>query len=396
MASVSKLISSSAICNRCNLDCKYISLLKRHQNLKKKCEILNPTYIEPTEEQNQYRVDDDTKDKVLNILNTSDNINDKANLISAIINDTSTDIIEKSRVINFVCNNCDRQFSRSDNLKRHQSMNRCKVKKQQNKITNESINANSNINGSNNNTTNSNVNSNNTTNNTTNNNTTNNIYNVNFNINAFGCESIENINKKEIMFIYQNSRYIAYNLCNFIYIKNKDNMSFYKYNINSKSFTVLTPEMETENIPDFIFRDNLNRNIVEISLELFHKNKDNLSEAELCKCMENLMRYQNAIVGNQEAIDQHKEIIDSIIETVLRTNKVKEKIETFENTLNNNQQLKKDKITNTKDKLKYRDKCVKEYYSKPEENNQDTKHLNKIKMKASRNILPNNNLQNNQ
>lgn len=364
-----------SICNRCNLDCKYPSNLKRHHERKTQCPIINEDYIS---EDN--KITDKTFDnKLKKIIETNVNIDEKLELLKAIIEDKNNEHVENVNVKEYTCNKCNKHFANPSNLRRHHRLSRCNNTIHNNIIPTQNPNEiiNSNVN--------SNVNSNNVTNNTTNNNTTN-TYNMSLNLNAFGCESLDNIEKKEVIFIYKSSKYIAYNLCDFIYVKNKDNMSFYKYNINSKSIYILTPDMETQNIPEFIFKDNLRKNILEISIELFHKHKDTLTEAELCKCIENLLTYQQEISINKDAIEQNKEIIDTIMETIFRHNDVKTKVDNFENVMKQNKELKTEKIKKAKDKIKHRSNCVDEFYKEPTPDNTDVKNLNKIKKKAHRNL----------
>jgi hypothetical protein len=373
----------ATICTRCNLDCKYPSNLKRHNERKNKCKILNDDYNDDTTK----HIDASFDIKLKNIMETDVNVNEKIELLKAVIEDKNNEDNENESIRDYMCNNCNKHFANPSNLRRHHRLNRCKnininnsnANKPINEIINSTINSNNSV-----------VNNSNNTTNTTNN------YNMSLNINAFGCESIDNIEKKEVMFIFQNSKYIAYNLCDFIYVKNKDNMSFYKYNINSKSISILTPEMETQNIPEFIFRDNLKKNILEISIELFHKHKNNLTEQELCKCIENFIKYQQSIAIDKDAIEQHKEIIDTIMETLFRHSAIKTNLDNFESILNANKELKVEKIKRAKEQEKHRSKCVDEYYKKPNDNDTDQKNLNKLKAKANRNLRGNINNQNNQ
>jgi len=130
----------SSICNRCNLDCKYLSNLKRHQARKNQCPILNEDYIDET-------------------TSNEDNSNLK-------------------NIKEYICNKCNMHFANRSNLRRHDRLNRCKKNLYNNldKIINSSNNNSNNNNNSNSNNGNSSSNCNNTI--------IKNTYNMSININV--------------------------------------------------------------------------------------------------------------------------------------------------------------------------------------------------------------------
>ena len=119
-----------------------------------------------------------------------------------------------------------------------------------------------------------------------------------------------------------------------------------------------------------------------VHLELFHKYKNELTEAELCKCMSKLLQNETNNIANQESIEQNREMIDAIIKPLFRNDNILQNINGYILLLSENQEKYKEKIKETKQNQKYRTLCLNEYCNKPEEGNTDVKNLNKIKVKV--------------
>jgi len=364
---------ASVICERCKLDFKYQSNLKRHIERKNKCKIVdnndNKNINESSLEINNSK-DNISYNKIEQIIKNKLSLDEKKELLKYLLDDKIT---EKSKKI-YSCNMCNNTFSNSNNLRRHHRLNRCKLKKTTDEIPNTTTNNTNNTNNTTNNTINNNI-----TNNITNN-TINNNYNI-ININPFGLENIDNITKRDIMFIYHNIKYIPFNVCEFVYINNEENISFFKYNIKDKNITVLTENMTIHNIPEFMFLNKLEKNIFDVSIEIFHKNKNDLTTDELKKCMNNLFKYQDNILKN--TLKENKEMTNSIMNSIFRNSKIRNNIELFQNTINNKIELKNTKIKEIKDKIKQRNCSINELYNSPDNNNNDDKNLYKIKEQLS-------------
>ena len=368
----------ACVCNRCNLDCKYPSQLQRHQQRKKQCKITNNNYKDDNDIEVQNA--DNFKDKIKTILETNNvNLDEHSiNLIDALSEDRANKLIEFNNSLNvktYECNECNKKFSNHSNLRKHIRLNRCNGNTTSSNASNIIQNSN-NISNSNNTTINNNLNNSNNNTNITNNNA------YNLSLNAFGCENIDNINKNDLLYIFNDSKYLTYKLCDFVYVKNKSNQCFYKYNINDKIVSVLNPNMDITHLPEFLFRENLRQNIFDISIELFHKYKNELTEAELCKCMSKLLQNETNNIANQETIEQNREMIDAIIKPLFRNDNILQNINGYILLLSENQEKYKEKIKETKQNQKYRTLCLNEYCNKPEEGNNDVKNLNKIKIKV--------------
>ena len=71
-----------------------------------------------------------------------------------------------------------------------------------------------------------------------------NNYNYNFDTNPFGLESIEHITLKDFKYIFADSSKLMNKLCEYVFLQNKSNMSFFKHNLNKQIISFLTKNME--------------------------------------------------------------------------------------------------------------------------------------------------------
>jgi hypothetical protein len=305
-------------CNSCNKDFKFQSHLERHKKNAKTCNIDKTIEIQNLVNKNNINtnttntinninninntdntdninninninnidnIDNENLNKISKLIDTfinsilleSNNSNQISNIITLLKNKLNIDkIIENininnnnNKIKNHICIGCNKKFSDRHSLFKHNKFNRCKGNTSSTSTSGTTLNDILNIDNSitNNNNSNNNITNNNTTNNTTNN-ITNNII---INVNPFGCESFKNIKVSDIKSVFTNSKTLIYNLCNLIYLKNQENMNFFKNNINKKIISFLTSNMEIQKISEVDFTYELKYLIKDWYIELlFH------------------------------------------------------------------------------------------------------------------------------
>ena len=379
---------SKNICNKCHKDLKYLSLLRRHQNQKKKCSL---TIINLDNNQNQNNNEEIDYNNLITIF--QDNIkhaitledkkqcfidfitfSNKKNNIQNNIQNTHV----KTENIKNLCTNCNHKFYDRQTLHRHVKNNTCKKDNLVTSLTtsnatpgftfNHINNSDLTINADTNNT-------NNTTNNITNNITNNNIT---INLNPFKCESLEHITLDNFKTIYKSINHIDKLLCYFIYKRNLNNVSFYKNNINQNLVSVLNNKMEIEKMTDDQFIKELKYNINDSKIELFFNFKDDLSQHELIKYMQNMIVYHNNLINNQFAIKDFNDVLKALLDTSFRDKDQKNLINSIIKQLNQNCKAKLLLQQHNSNIIKTKLKKIKDYYEQPLTDN-DTKNLYIIK-----------------
>jgi hypothetical protein len=284
----------------------------------------------------------------------------------------------KTENLKNICIKCNTHFSSRQGLHRHVKNNTCK---KDNLVTslptsnatpgftfNDINNSDLTINADTNNT-------NNTTNNITNNITNNNIT---INLNPFKCESLEHITLDNFKTIYKSINHIDKLLCYFIYKRNLNNVSFYKNNINQNLVSVLNNKMEIEKMTDDQFIKELKYNINDSKIELFFNFKDDLSQHELIKYMQNMIVYHNNLINNEFAIKDFNDVLKALLDTSFRDKDKKNLINSIIKQLNQNCEAKLLLQQHNYNIIKTKLKKIKDYYEQPLTDN-DAKNLYIIK-----------------
>jgi hypothetical protein len=407
---------SENICDKCQKDFKYYSLLQRHLSNKKPCTIKIPI-VSKTDTSNTVKKDIvspatgckdniDLNTKVINmfeklISNVSTNPQEKYNLVTKTFNkfietiNRSSNNMENNTVNDnkYCCEECNINFSCRQSLYKHKKFNRCKINSDNN-VTQESasglnlndiMNANIVVNTTNND------NSNNVINNT--NNTVNN--NITININPFKCESLDHISLEDFKNIYKTTNNIDNKLCYFIYTKHKNNIYFFKNNVKENLVSFLNYKMEIQKMTEDQFIREIKDNINESKFELFYIFKNNLSIEELIKYMKNMIIYHNNIFNNKEMEKSFNDNIRIILDDAFRDKDTKNIVKHISKELSKNQTYKEQLKNNNKEIISKKILGKKEYYTKPSTNNNDDKYLYKIRQQLNSQINNDNNNNNN-
>jgi hypothetical protein len=397
------------ICNNCNKDFKYESMLKRHLDRKTKC--INNNLLNTTIQTNNNIINPEnnssssifsilnnklSKIEAINILITlissNKNIIDKVDINNITNNDINNDIELNNKNINinkYNCKKCNKIYANRCSLYTHNRLNRCKG---QNNNINDQENTNNNksgttlndilginINDSDNNIINNNPitnNDNSITNN--NNNITNNIPITNIiTINAFGCESLDNITTKQFTSIFKNFNQLhkmLYELGNMIY-KNNNNMNFTKNNMNKNIVTYLSRDMEVKHISEREFIKDFEANIKKLCIELFHIHKNNISLDDLIEYMKSFLLFFDMLQENKINRIELKEQLKSIMDYVFRDENINEVIKQIHIDLQNNN-IREQNLKHNVPRLKDENVRLSEYYSLT---NKDKNNLCKVK-----------------
>jgi hypothetical protein len=427
------------ICNKCNKDFKYESVLQRHLNKKKSCVKKTNHNNKPIEnnqqiETNQNIKNDQHVEKKINTMYEVNNIseiyeiinnyeknnknekNDKnINMLKEILKrmmnenisdenknlvvgenkdeheDDNNDKIE-SNVNNkpYNCTTCNKKFTYRQGLFIHKKNNRCKVKHARNQNVqqqrddnmienNLTINAENVVNV---------VNNNNITNNITNNQTI-------VVVNPFGFENLDHIKKDDVLKIGSNAKKIFDKLIRYIY-KNKDNKNFFKHNMNKSLITYLSDELTIENINEEKFYIKLKNILVDNYIFLLYKHKNDLNFDEIVKCTFNLLKLEQLMKNEEEYKKEVDSIIYELCDTLLRDKDTHKKISGIISEFNTNI-IAKDDFTKTIETNKdNKSKAIKEYVTKPETVDENTVNLYMIRQEAQADLLEYNERQENQ
>ena len=413
------------VCNICNVDFKYPSLLKRHINKKKGC--INTLKNKNTNALIEFKTNiDNTKSISINNIDSIDNDTNKKDHIKGIIKDIIinqnlcyTDILllfssiivqkqnssndinndinkdinkninkninkdEKTNIKLYNCKKCNINFASSSSLCNHNTLLRCKGKSDSTRYTNgTSFNdlIGININDSNNNDIS-------ITNNITNNNPiTNNITNItnNITLNAFGCENLDNITTTQFTSIFKNFNQLhkmLYELGNMVY-KNTNNMNFTKNNMNKNIVTYLSRDMEIKQISEREFIKEFENNIKKLCIELFHIHKNDISLGDLIEYMKSFLLFYDTLQEKKINHIELKEQLKSIMDYVFRNENINEVIRKIKVDLENNKELKNQCVKNNNTRHKIQNKIINEYYNSPNEDNKDKINLCIIKETA--------------
>lgn len=357
---------SDNICSTCYKKFVSPSHLKRHTNSKNGCKC--PEVDITTSE---YKYDDSENfmtsfRKIIKDTNlmTIDNIK----LALALLEDECNSRIEKDLIDKkiYKCFDCNEEFAFRQGLHRHQKDNRCRAKKQgfslvdilQTAPANENITVNKptvSINEIHS----SNVNIDASLKQYITNN-----YNINFNIHPFGLESLEHITLKDFKYIFADSSKLMNKLCNYVFIQNLSNISFYKHNLNKQIISFLSKNMEIEKIDEKGFIMQFTRLLEDTCILLFYQHKEQLTEQELIKYMKRLVEYQDTILYEKNGIIQSdtKNCILNLMDTAFRNKDIKYNVEKIINNLNENLFAKNDIVERLTDANYKRDYIVNEFY----------------------------------
>lgn len=414
-------------CNKCKIEFKYPSLLKRHIDKKKSCvnsiidnaisNNMNITNTKHTKHIDNNKTIDNTISNDTNTIITThklDNIKDiiKKNLcytdilllFSSIIDEKQNKINDKDNIdkdninkdnINkdnisnikiYNCKHCNLNFSSSSSLCNHNKLNRCKgisenIKEQDNFIIESRKKSETTLNDilgiTINDSDNFNITNNNNNSITNNNNITNNI----ITINAFGCENLDNITTKQFTSVFKNFKHLhkmLYELGNIVY-KNNNNMNFTKNNMNKNIVTYLSRDMEVKQISEREFIKEFEENIKKLCIELFHIHKNDISLNDLIDYMKSFLLYFDILQEKKINHIELKEQLKSIMDYVFRDENINEVIKKIKVELQNNEELKIQCLKNNNSRLKAQKQRLNEYYFLPNEDNKDEKHLCKVK-----------------
>jgi len=291
-----------------------------------------------------------------------------------------TELIQKQY---FKCIDCNEEFTHKHSLTRHNKLNRCRAKKEGYSLDdilktapdeaqivinkpevsiNEINNSNVNIDAS-------------FKQYITNN------YNIHFNIMPFGLESIEHITLKDFKYIFADASKLMNKLCNYVFLQNQSNISFYKHNLNKQIISFLSKNMEIEKIDEKGFIIQFTQLLEDTCILLFYQHKEQLTEQELIKYMKRLVEYQDTILYERNGIVQTdtKNCILNLMDTAFRNKDIKYNIEKIIKDLKENMHAKDFIIERLKDENYMRDDIVNEFYDKP------TSTTHKIEMAAQSN-----------
>jgi hypothetical protein len=383
------------ICSNCYKKFISPSHLKRHNNSKNGCKRPEVEIIT-----SEYKYDDSESFMTAfrNIIKDTNLMTiDNIKLALALLEDECQSRLEQDLIHKkiFKCFDCNEEFAFRQGLHRHQKDNRCRAKKQGFSLDDilqatpsvehiEINNPNVNIYD--------NENSNITVDASIKNYITNN-YNINFNIQPFGLESLEHITLKDFKYIFADSSKLMNKLCNYVFLQNLSNISFYKHNLNKQIISFLSKNMEIEKIDEKGFIMQFTRLLEDTCILLFYQHKEQLTEQELIKYMKRLVEYQDTILYEKNGIIQTdtKNCILNLMDTAFRNKDIKYNIEKIIKDLNENLLAKNDIVDRLTDDNYKRDNIINEFYDKQtstshkiekEAQPNTNKSLHKIRKKA--------------
>lgn len=391
-------------CNICLRKFKSPYHLKRHNNNKNQCS--------PPDLDTALQLETDSNTSVDNSIDSNGGNNQKIiNLFKQIIkmksinedtlklfNALIEDEIQAKYEINLVnkafykCSDCNQEFAQRQGLYKHNKYNRCKAKKDGYSLDDimqnapiDTITANNTPTVNLNDIDNSNVHVD-ASQKIINNN------NYNFNIQPFGLESLEHITLKDFKHIFADSDKLMYNLCNYVFLQNQANMSFYKHNLNKQIISFLSKNMEIEKIDEKGFIIQFTRLLEDTCILLFYQHREHLTENELIKYMKRLVQYQDTILYEKNSVIQTdtKNCILNLMDTAFRNKDIKYNIEKIIKDLKANLYDKNDIIERLTDEEYKRDDVINEFYNKRTSTTHKMQHknvpankiLNKIREKA--------------
>ena len=188
----------------------------------------------------------------------------------------------------------------------------------------------------------------------------------NFNTQPFGLESLEHITLKDFKYIFSDSSKLMYNLCNYVFLQNQANMSFYKHNLNKQIISFLSKNMEIEKIDEKGFIIQFTRLLEDTCILLFYQHREQLSEQELIKYMKRLVEYQDTILYEKNGVVQTdtKNCILNLMDTAFRNKDIKYNIEKIIKDLKQNLYDKNDIIERLTDEDYKRDDVINEFYNR--------------------------------
>ena len=326
---------------------------------------------------------------------------DIVQLYQARFEDKYQTILETEIINNksFKCIDCNEEFSQRQGLYKHNKLNRCRAKKQGFSLddilkaapddahiaintpdVNIYDNENSNI----------------TVDASIKNYITNN-YNINFNIQPFGLESLEHITLKDFKYIFADASKLMNKLCNYVFLQNQSNISFYKHNLNKQIISFLSKNMEVEKIDEKGFVIQFTRLLEDTCILLFYQHKEQLTEFELIRYMKKLVEYQDTILYEKNGVVQidTKHCILNLMDTAFRNKYIKHNIEKIIKDLKENMHAKDFIVDRLRDEDYTRDDAINEFYDKPTSTahkmqmatqpaTQSAKNLSKIRKKGGR------------
>ena len=324
---------------------------------------------------------------------------DIVQLYQARFEDKYQTILETEIINNksFKCIDCNEEFSQRQGLYKHNKLNRCRAKKQGfslddilkaapddahiainkpevsiNEINNSNVNIDASFKQY----------------------ITNN-YNINFNIQPFGLESLEHITLKDFKYIFADASKLMNKLCNYVFLQNQSNISFYKHNLNNQIISFLSKNMEVEKIDEKGFVIQFTRLLEDTCILLFYQHKEQLTEFELIRYMKKLVEYQDTILYEKNGVVQidTKHCILNLMDTAFRNKYIKHNIEKIIKDLKENMHAKDFIVDRLRDEDYTRDDAINEFYDKPTSTahkmqmatqpaTQSAKNLSKIRKKA--------------
>jgi len=374
---------SDNICSNCYKKFISPSHLKRHNNSKNGCKRPEVEIIT-----SEYKYDDSESFMTAfrNIIKDTNLMTiDNIKLALALLEDECQSRLEQDLIHKkiYKCSECNEEFAQRQGLYKHNKLNRCRAKKQGFSLDDilqatpsvehiEINNPNLNIYD--------NENSNITVDASIKNYVTNN-YNINFNIQPFGLESLEHITLKDFKYIFADSSKLMNKLCNYVFLQNLSNISFYKHNLNKQIISFLSKNMEIEKIDEKGFIMQFTRLLEDTCILLFYQHKEQLTEHELIKYMKRLVEYQDTILYEKNGIIQTdtKNCILNLMDTAFRNKDIKYNIEKIIKDLNENLLAKNDIVDRLTDENYKRDDIINEFYDK------QTSTTHKIEMEAQPN-----------
>lgn len=367
------------ICHKCGKKFKSQYHLTRHNNNKIQCSspIIGTELLENicTDNNESNKISGYENDKIINlfkqIIKVKSVSKETLSLFSALIEDEmqlkiEEDLVNKSM---FKCIDCNQEFAHRQGLYKHNKLNRCRIKKdgfslqdildsQATGLLVNNLNPEVNIHDIEN----SNVN----VDASVKNNITNN-FNYSFNVQPFGLESLEHITLKDFKYIFSDSSKLMNKLCEYVFLQNKSNMSFYKHNLNQKIISFLSKNMEIKRINEKDFIVQFTRLLEDTCILLFYQHKEQLTEQELIKYMKRLVEYQDTILcerSNGIYQTDTKNCILNLMDTAFRNKDIKYNIEKIIKDLNENLSTKNDIMEELNDEDYKRDDIINEFYNK--------------------------------
>ena len=388
---------SDNVCSTCFKKFLSPSHLKRHNNSKNGCK---PPDIDVMTIEHTYDSSESFMSTFKKIIKNKNLMTiDTIKLALALLQDECQSRQEDDEVDNkiFKCFDCNEEFAYRQGLYKHNKYNRCKAKKggyslddilhdtpsedtilvnngnpqvSINDVDNSNVNVDASIN---------------------NNIITN--HNYHFNIQPFGLETLEHITLKDFKLIFSDANRLMANLCNYVFLQNQSNMSFYKHNLNKQIISFLSKNMEIEKIDEKGFIYQFTRLLEDTCILLFYQHREELSEAELIKYMKRLVEYQDTILCERNGVLQTdtKNCILNLMDTAFRNKEIKYNIEKIIKDLKEKYKAEKNDIVERLIDEDYkRDDIINEFYDKKTSTTHkmqmgktpQTKVLHKIRAKA--------------